>query len=197
EDRRTDGIADVRRALNTMTREIGNAGYEMPASLAGNGIVDANSNSTQIRVLSNADYNITDPSATPNSVTSADEDVLYQWVNDAATGQSYILRYDVNNFVGGTTVLANRIDSFIIRYYDRRVTYTPGTCAQGINTASVRNSAGALQAEVAPSRASYVVIAACVQLPQVGTPGAPGYEAASLVQLISDVELRNFSANTY
>ncbi|MFL6231090.1 MAG: PilW family protein, partial [Pyrinomonadaceae bacterium] len=129
EDRRSDGIADVRRALNTMTREIGNAGYEMPASLAGNGLVDANSNSTQVRVLSNADYNSTDAGATPTSVTSADEDVLYQWVNDAATGQSYILRYDVNNFVGGTTVLANRIDSFIIRYYDRRVTYTPGTCA--------------------------------------------------------------------
>jgi type II secretory pathway pseudopilin PulG len=197
EDRRSDAIADVRRALNTMTREISNAGYELPSTLAGNGLVDANSNSTQIRVVSNSDHYSTAAGATPNSVTSADEDVSYQWINDAATGQSYILRFDVNSFVGGTTVLANRIDSFVIRYYDRRVTYSPGTCTQGIDTATVRNSAGALQAEVAPSRASYVVIAACVQLPQVGTPGSPGYEAASRMQLISDVELRNADAKIY
>jgi hypothetical protein len=61
----------------------------------------------------------------------------------------------------------------------------------------VRNSAGVLQAEVAPSLASYVVIAVCVQLPQVGTRGAPGYQAASRTQLISDVELRNASAKNY
>jgi hypothetical protein len=36
-----------------------------------------------------------------------------------------------------------------------------------------------------------------VQLPQVGTPGAPGYEAASRMQLISDVELRNANAKNY
>jgi type II secretory pathway pseudopilin PulG len=197
EDRRSDALADVRRALNTMTREIGNSGFGLPTTLAGNGIVAADSNSTQIRVLTNPDRFSTDVAATPSSPTSADEDVLYQWVNDAANNQSYILRFDVNSAISGTTVLANRVDSFVVRYYDQHVTYQPGTCQQGIDTTTVRNAAGVLQAEVAPSQASYVVIAICVQLPQVGTPGAPGYQAASRTQLISDVELRNASAINY
>jgi prepilin-type N-terminal cleavage/methylation domain-containing protein len=197
EDRRSDALADVRRALNTMTREIGNSGFGLPTTLAGNGIVAADSNSTQIRVLTNPDRFSTDPATTPNSPTSADEDVLYQWVNDAQNNQSYILRFDVNSSISGTTILANRVDSFVIRYYDQRVTYQPGTCQQGIDTTTVRNAGGVLQAEVAPSQASYVVIAVCVQLPQVGTPGSPGYQAASRTQLISDVELRNASAKNY
>ncbi|MFN2598168.1 MAG: PilW family protein [Pyrinomonadaceae bacterium] len=197
EDRRSDALADVRRALATMTREIGNAGYGLPDTLAGNGIVAGDSNSTQVRVLTNPDKLSRDAAATPASPTSPDEDVLYQWVNDAVNNQSYILRYDVNSAIGGTTVLANRVDSFVIRYYDRRVTYQPGTCQQGIDTATVRNSAGLLQAEVAPAQATYVVIALCVQLPPVGTPGSPGYQPPSRTQLISDVQLRNASTTNY
>ena len=197
EDRRTDALADVRRALATMTREIGNAGFELPPAFAGNGIVLANSNATQIRVISNPDRLSTDPAASPGSPTSPDEDVFYQWVNDAANNQSYILRFDPNSFIAGTTVLANRVDSFVIRYYDRRVTYQAGTCQQGIDPATVRNSAGNLQAEVAPDRATYVVIAVCVQLPPVGTPGSPGYQPPSRTQLISDVQLRNANAVNY
>jgi Tfp pilus assembly protein PilW len=194
EDRRTDAIADVRRALSTMTREIGNAGYQLPANLAGNGIVAANSNSSQIRVITNSDRFTGD---TPDTVSSQDEDITYQFISNAQSDQSYILRYDVNSAVAGTTVLANRVDSLVIRYFDRRVTYQSGTCQEGIKMSTVRNSANALQAEVAPSLARYVVISACVSLPQVGSPGSPGYQPASRTQMISDVELRNADAKNY
>ncbi|MFN2482504.1 MAG: type II secretion system protein J [Pyrinomonadaceae bacterium] len=197
EDRRSDAIAEVRRALNTMTREISNAGYQLPANRAGNGIVAANSNSTSIRVVTNPDRFSTAPGATPDYASSQDEDVIYRWVDDPASDQSYILRYDVNSTIQRTTVLANRIDSFIIRYYDRRVTYQAGTCQQGINTATVLNSAGAVQAEVPPAQATYVVIATCVQLPAVGTPGSEGYQPPSQTQLISDVQMRNAAATSY
>ena len=35
EDRKSDAIADVQRALNIMTREISNAGLKLPSGLAG------------------------------------------------------------------------------------------------------------------------------------------------------------------
>lgn len=195
EDRRSEAVADARRALTAMTREIGNAGYALPAAIAGNGIVAANSNSTQIRVVSNLDkYTGT---GTPGYTTSQDEDVIYRYVNDVANGESYILRYDVNSAIAGTTVLANRIDSMVIRYFDRRVTYRPGACQEGIDMATVTNSNGLLQAEVNPAQATYVVVAVCVSLPQVGTPGSPGFQPASRTQLISDVDLRNANTLNY
>jgi type II secretory pathway pseudopilin PulG len=197
EDRRSDAIADVRRALNTMSREMANAGYGLPSNLAGNGIVAADSNSTSVRLISNSDRYSTLAGATPDSPNSQDEDVIYRWVNDAANNQSYIMRFDVNSVIQRTTVLANRVDSFVIRYYNQRVTYQAGTCQQGINTATVLNSAGAVQAETAPSLATYAVIAVCVDLPAVGTPGSQGYQPPTQTQLISDVQLRNAAATGY
>lgn len=197
EDRRSDAISDVRRALNTITRETRNAGYALPSTLSGNGLVQADSNATQVRVISNLDHFSTAPGATHDTVSSQDEDVIYRWVNDVANNQSYILRFDVNSAINGSTVLANRIDSMVIRYFDRKVTYTAGTCQQGIDMTTVRNSANVLQAEVPPSQANYLVIAVCVQMPPVGTPGSPGYEAASRTQLISDVQLRNADVTQY
>jgi Tfp pilus assembly protein PilW len=197
EDRRSDAIADARRALNTMTREIASAGYELPTTLAGNGIVASDSNSTAIRVVTNSDRFSTAAGSTPDSPASQDEDVVYRWVSDPANNQSYIMRYDVNSAISGTTVLANRIDSFVIRYYNQRVTYQAGTCQQGVNPATVLNAGGAVQAEVAPALATYVVVAVCVDLPQVGTAGSPGYQPASQTQIISDVQLRNAAATSY
>jgi prepilin-type N-terminal cleavage/methylation domain-containing protein len=55
EDRRSDAIADVRRALNTMTGEIANAGYGLPAGSPVNGIVANDSDNTAIRILTNSD----------------------------------------------------------------------------------------------------------------------------------------------
>jgi type II secretory pathway pseudopilin PulG len=202
EDRRTDALSDVRRTLNTMTREIGNAGYGLPAGMPGNGIVAANSNSGQIRVLSNPDRFNTAPGATPAGPYGPDEDVIYRFVDDPANDQSYILRFDVNSVITQTTVLANRVDSMAIHYFDRRVTYQPGGCAVagGVATGditNVLNSSGLAQTEVAPAQAKYLVISACVSLPQIGSAGSPGFQPASRTQLISDVQLRNAQADSY
>jgi Tfp pilus assembly protein PilW len=190
EDRKSDAVYDVRRTLNAMTRDMANAGYGLDpaAGYPVNGIVAADSNNTQIRLLSNADrYN---GGASPNSPTSQDEDVIYQFVNDVANGQRYIVRYDVNSAIAGTSVLANRIDSFVLRYYGDKVTYTVANC--DIDPASVRDRDGNLVGEVAsPTLAKFIVMTVCVQLPAVGRAGAPGFQPASQQQLTSDVQLRN------
>src|SRR5829696_1527834 len=56
EDRKSDAIADVQRALNIMTREISNSGLKLPSGLptvSTNGIVAGDSSSQEIRIVSN------------------------------------------------------------------------------------------------------------------------------------------------
>jgi Tfp pilus assembly protein PilW len=56
EDRKSDAIADVQRALNIMTREISNSGFKVPAglpSVSPNGIVTGDSNNESLRIVSN------------------------------------------------------------------------------------------------------------------------------------------------
>ena len=56
EDRKSDAIADVQRALNIMTREISNSGLKLPSGLtyvSSNGVVSDDSDSQSIRVVSN------------------------------------------------------------------------------------------------------------------------------------------------
>lgn len=172
ENQKSAALADAQRALNSMTREIGNAGF----GLSTNGIVTFDSNSSAIRIRAN--LNAFDKETTSTSVTDSDEDVIYKLFQDSS--QSYVERVDINSGVR-TTILANRVDNLVIRYYADKVSYTSGTC--DINAAA---------AEVGDKReAKYIVIAACVQLPAVGRPGSPGYQPVSTVQLISDVMLRN------
>ena len=197
EDRKSDAVADVQRALNIMTREIGNAGFRLPSglnSVSSNGIVKDDSNNQSIRIISNLD-GAPDP-ATPDiadtSVTGPNEDVKFLMYIDNDLGQRYLVRYD-ENAANKTTVLANRIDSMVIRYYDEKVTYsttvdsTTGVC----DITNVRNAAGSSESEVLPSAARYLVIAVGVTLPAVGTRGTDGYQPPSQMQLTSDVVLRN------
>jgi prepilin-type N-terminal cleavage/methylation domain-containing protein len=197
EDRKSDAIADVQRALNIMTREIGNAGFRLPTglnSVSSNGIVTGDTNNQSIRIVSNLD-GAPDP-ATPDvadtSVTSPNEDLKFLMYIDNTLGQRYLVRYD-ENAGNKTTVLANRIDSMVIRYYDEKVTYsttvdsTTGVC----DITNVKNAAGSTEAEVSPGLARYLVIAVGVTLPAVGRPGVDGYQPPSQLQLTSDVVLRN------
>lgn len=195
EDRKSDGIADVQRALNIMTREIGNAGFKIPTGLAGvsaNGIVTGDTDSQSVRIVSNLNGspNPTDPTLTDFDVSDADEDVKFLMYVDDDLEQRYLVRYE-RNATNQTTVLANRIDSLVIRYYDEKVTYST-TVVNGVcDITSVKNASGSTEAEVTPGSAKYVVIAVGVTLPEIGTPGANGYQPASEVQLTSDVVLRN------
>jgi type II secretory pathway component PulJ len=195
EDRRSDAIADVQRALNIMTREISNAGLKLPSGLpkiATNGVVAGDSNSLELRIVSN--LNGMPDSANgyfeDTDVDDADEDVKFLMYVDAALGQRYIVRYEKNGS-NQTTVLANRIDSLVFRYYDEKVTYDT-TVNDGVcDITNVVNASSAAEAEVSPASAKFIVIAVGVTLPALGTAGMEGYQPPSEVQLTSDVVLRN------
>jgi len=185
ENQRTEALADTQRGLNLMTREIANSGY----ALTDNGIVEADSGANSIRVRAN--LNATSGETTSSSAIDRDEDVKYFLFTD--TTNSYIVRLDVNT-AAQQMILANRVDALNFHYYADRVTYTSGAC----DIADVRDSFGNPVGEVAAKAgAKYVVVTLCVQLPAVSTPGAPGYQPASKVQLTSDIALRNSELYSY
>ena len=195
EDRKSDAVADVQRALNIMTREISNSGFRVPsglASVSSNGIVADDSDNQSIRIISNLNGMPTaDPALTDTDVTDADEDLKFLMYVDNDLGQQYVVRYE-RNATNQTTVLANRVDSLIFRYYDEKVTYETTVDGTGVcDITNVMNSAGTAENEVSPAVAKYIVIAVGVTLPEVGSPGAPGYQRQTSVQLTSDVVIRN------
>jgi len=184
ENQKSDALADTQRALNIMSREIANAGF----NLTGNGIVAADSGINEIRVRSNLNRYDYDPSVTNasrNNVQDAGEDITY-FIN-TADNTMYLARHD--KFGTGSTVLANRIDGMNIHYFADQVTYVAPPGGSDIT--------GASAAEVSPSNAKYIVIAISVTLDAVGTPGSPGYQPPYSVLLCSDVALRNTDLWSY
>jgi type II secretory pathway pseudopilin PulG len=178
ENQKSDALADTQRAINIMSREIANAGFNM----IGNGIVPGESGIHEIRVRSNLNKFDFDPAVLPESrlnVQDAGEDITY-FLN-VADNTMYLARHD--KYGTGSTVLANRIDSMNIHYFDRKVTYTAPPGGSDITDKSAN--------EVAPENAKYIVIAVSVTLDAVGSPGAPGYQPPYSVLLCSDVALRN------
>lgn len=196
EDRKSDAVADVQRALNIMTREISNSGFKVPTGLGAvstNGVVSGDSDSSAIRIVANLNGmpDSANGYAEDTDVDDTDEDVKFLMYVDEALGQRYIVRYERNGS-NQTTVLANRIDSLVFRYYDEKVTYETTVDAAGVcDITNVRNAAGNTETEVDPGSAKFVVIAVGVTLPSLGTQGAEGYQPQSQVQLTSDVVLRN------
>ena len=196
EDRKSDAVADVQRALNIMTREISNSGLKLPTGLGAvstNGIVAGDSDSSAIRIVSN--LNGLPDSANgyleDTDLNDTDEDVKFLIYVDEDRAQSYIVRYEKNGS-NQTTILANRIDSLIFRYYDEKVTYDTTVDASGVvDITNVVNAAGTAESEVSPGSAKFIVIAVGVTLPALGTQGVEGYQPPSQVPLTSDVVLRN------
>jgi len=196
EDRKSDAIADVQRAMNIMTREISNSGLKLPSGLPGisaNGVVAGDSDNESLRIVSN--LNGMPDSANgyfeDGDVDDADEDIKFVMYVDNALAQRYIVRYERNS-TNQTTVLANRVDSLIFRYYDEKVTYSTTINASGAcDITGVVNADGNTENEVSPGSAKFVVIAVGVTLPAVGSPATDGYQPPTQVQLTSDVVLRN------
>jgi len=185
ENQRTEALADTQRGLNLMTREIANSGY----ALTDNGIVEDDSGVESIRVRAN--LNASSGETTSNSATDRDEDIKYFLYTES--GFSYIVRLDVNT-AAQQMILANRVDALKFRYYPDRVSYTSGDC----DISNVLDSHGNPAGEVAQKAgAKYVVMTICVNLPAVSSPGAPGYQPASKVQLTSDIALRNADLFSY
>jgi prepilin-type N-terminal cleavage/methylation domain-containing protein len=172
ENARTDSIADVQRALNTMAREIAIGGYGFDAN--SNGIVVGDSDASSVRVRSNLDrYSPAATDATRYSTTERNEDIKY--FIDQTNGQNFLVRYDNNAPVGSqSTVLANRVDSLNVVYWSPA--NTPLDPSQAANAVGLR-------------------ITVNVNLPAVGTPGSPGYQPPTTIDLSSDVALRNKQEN--
>jgi hypothetical protein len=125
-----------------------------------------------------ANLNAFEGQLSSSSTSDMNEDVRYRLVSTG--GNSYIERLDVNTGAR-STVLANRVDQFHVRYYADKISYEAGNC--DINTSATEVTDKAL--------AHYLVIVVCVDLPARGTPGTAGFQPNSEVQLISDVTLRN------
>ena len=184
ENQKSDALADTLRALNIMSREIANTGFNM----TGNGIVAADSGINKIRIRSNLnryDYDASVTAASRANVQDSGEDITY-FLN-SADNTMYLARHD--QYGTGSTVLANRIDGMNIHYYDQKVTYVAPPGGSDIT--------GASAAEVSPSSAKYIVIAVSVTLDAVGQPGSAGYQPPYSVLLCSDVTLRNTDLWSY
>lgn len=115
ENLRSEALSDTQRALNLMSREIGNSGY----GLTDNGIVAADSGPTEIRIRANINSAGEQPVEPPNpppphplATDDADEDVTYifQPANQA------LVRFDRN--INAKVVLARPVDVFSVHYLD-------------------------------------------------------------------------------
>src|SRR6185436_12113287 len=163
EDRKSDAVADVQRALNIMTREISNSGLKVPDGLPAvskNGVVSNDSDNESLRIISNLN-GMPDPANgyfEDSDVEDTDEDLKFLMYVDAERGQRYIVRYERNGS-NQTTVLANRVDSLIFRYYDEKVTYdTTIRKVEGnkiCDITNVKNAAGLNKTEVSPGEAKF------------------------------------------
>jgi type II secretory pathway pseudopilin PulG len=181
EDARSDAIADAQRALNIVSREIANSGF----GLVDNGIVPEDSGTASIRFRSNLNAYTRDSFgnavAGSDGVLDSDEDIKYSMYHDDAANRHYLVRYDVT--LGGregTTVLANRLDTFSLTYYDM----DGNTLDVAASPANVRS-------------AWKVMIEVGVTLPASGAFGSPGYQPERPLNLRSEVVLRNASQITY
>jgi prepilin-type N-terminal cleavage/methylation domain-containing protein len=196
-----DALADAERALNIMSRELAQSGFNLSDNgiVAADSVTDGNGNST-IRVRANLNkFSLCECPGCPCASVSArngisvdgedaGEDVKYFIYPVAANNTTLLARYDAYN--GGTyrsTVLANKLDSLHVHYFAQQVTYGTNGC----------DITGPSSAEVAPGAARYLVIAVCVAQNAVGAPGSPGYQPATNVLLTSDVTLRNSNLTNY
>lgn len=179
EDRRSEAVADAQRALSLMSREIGNSGYSLPngltfsppaggtATVPRNGILPGYSTATDIAVVTNPNENAL--------VNEPDEAVFYTY--DATNTR--IVRTNMGDNIA--SVVAGGISAVQLGYVDRN----PAT--------------GALAAPAAAPSANTVAVNINISLllAQVSTPGAPGYQPPTTMQLNSQVALRNAVLQTY
>jgi Tfp pilus assembly protein PilW len=181
ENTRSDVLADLQRGLNIMSREVANAGY---GGMPDNGVVLTDSSTTSIRILANLNA-FSAGSTVDTDAGDPDEDVKFY------LSGTNLLRHGVNE--NDTTVLASGISGLDIFYAN-----TSGTASidSVSNTCQVSSTATEL-ASTQYNQAKYVVIAICGTLPQVGTPGSPGYKPSEPVKLLTTVALRNSNLDAY
>jgi len=114
ENQRSNALASAQRALNIMSREIGNSGY----GLTDNGIVVVDSDGDSIRIRANLDNS--------SDLSQTDEDVrfVFQDANDV------IVRLDNS---GTAVVLASNITGLQIDYLDVAGVATTAALAERVH----------------------------------------------------------------
>jgi type II secretory pathway pseudopilin PulG len=186
ENKRMEAITAAQHALNYMSRDIANAGF----ALRKNGIVNADSDASSIRLRANLDAFSGTSSA--GSLGQADEDIeyfLHKTDPDPNSTKGELMRYDVN--LNQSRLLVADVDDFEIYYFTQKVDYTlDPTGGIIVTTPNVSETND-------QTTCTYIVITLMFTLDQVGTPGSPGYQPASQIQLATDVALRNRNLAIY
>lgn len=160
EDDTTEALADVQRALNIMSREIGNSGY----GLVNNGIVAADSNQSAIRVRANIN------TEAPPATNDPNEDVTFVY----QSANSTIVRYDLNRGSNNTEVLADGLPPLAGGGSPLQISYF------------VRSTTGDLQTSAAAA-AEVVRISLTAQLPAVNNQPASSLTMTSDVTLRNSI----------
>lgn len=169
DETQTKALADANQALGILSKEITNAGF----GLTSNGLVAADCTEEKIRVRAN--LNSLAKQTTSNTVSDQDEDVIFQLIANP-NGGSALVRTDVG--LGQSAVVSTQIDNTDIN---------GDGDGDGLTFNYLDESGNA----VAPQNAARVEIIVRIVLPQVGQPGAPGYQPKVTKQLSSSVVLRN------
>jgi prepilin-type N-terminal cleavage/methylation domain-containing protein len=171
ENQRAEAVADVQRALHTMSREISNAGLGM----SNNGLVADDSDDITIRIRSNLNAFCGPAMPCDSDTSDHGEDIVFALINNTTGGggdnQRLITRQDVNSS-NAISALANRIDSLDFTYVQPNGTTTTDA-----------------------SLAQRVKLTVTVTLPAVGSEGQAGYQPPSQMQLVSEAVLRNLLLN--
>jgi len=122
EDRRADAITDAQQALQSMSREIANAGF----NLTSNGIVATHSGANFIRLRAN--LNAYKREATSDVVTDMDEDVVYSLSANPDGDSNALLRSDVNT--QRAEVIAGRVNTLTFAYFNALGASTPDSATR-------------------------------------------------------------------
>jgi type II secretory pathway pseudopilin PulG len=186
ENRRTEAISAAQHALNYLSRDLANAGF----GLRKNGIVNEDSDASSIRIRANLDG--FSGSSGAASLSQVDEDVeyfLHKTDTDVNSFKGELMRYDVN--LQQSRLLVANVDDFEIYYFNQKVDYTLDPTGGIIVT-----TPGAAEV-LDQSQTTYIVVTLMFTLEAVGSPGSPGYQPASQIQLATDVALRNRNLGIY
>jgi hypothetical protein len=88
-------------------------------------------------------------------------------------------------------LLVANVDDFEIYYFSQKVDYTLDP------TGGITVTTPGVAEVLDQSQTTYIVVTLMFTLEAVGSPGSPGYQPASQVQLATDVALRNRNLGIY
>lgn len=168
-------LADANQALSRMSQDITNSGF----GLKNNGLVVTDCTEEKIRVRANLNALMKQTSS--GTVSDEGEDLIFQLATNL-DGESSLIRTDVTK--GTSIVVAGSIDNADIN-------------ADGDGDGLTFNYLDAAGAGVSPENAVKIEIIIRITLPQIGQPGAPGYQPKVTKQLSATVVLRNAQLLAY